>query len=40
MKNLSRYLAGLMLLALASTSVQAQEAFYIYQNDGHFDGFF
>ena len=31
----------LIILALmAKASVQAQDAFYIYQNDGHFDGFF
>lgn len=40
MKHLFRYLIGLMLIATASLKVQAQEAFYIYQNDGHFDGFF
>lgn len=40
MKNLSRYLASLMLIAMAYANAQAQEAFYIYQNDGHFNGFF
>ena len=40
MKHLSKYLAYLMLLATTTLSIQAQDAFYIYQNDGHFDGFF
>ena len=40
MKNLSRYLTSLMLIAMAYANAQAQEAFYIYQNDGHFNGFF
>ncbi len=48
-KSIPRWLhrAALLLIVLAgSTAVQAQEeieggeAFYIYQNDGHFDGFF
>ncbi len=40
MKYLSRIFAGLVLTALAAVTVQAQDAFYVYQNDGHFDGFF
>ena len=40
MKHLFKYIAGLMLMAMASVSVHAQDAFYVYQNDGHFDGFF
>ena len=28
------------ILALTAATVGAQDAFYIYQNDGHFDGFF
>ena len=36
-------IASLFMMLLASLNIQAQtenEAFYIYQNDGHFDGFF
>ena len=40
MKHLSKFIVGLMLMSMASVSVQAQDAFYVYQNDGHFDGFF
>ena len=42
MKHLIRYTISLLLLT-AGLPLQAQttsEAFYIYQNDGHFDGFF
>jgi hypothetical protein len=38
-----RNIASLFMMLLASLTIQAQtecEAFYIYQNDGHFDGFF
>ena len=41
MRNL-KYIASFLML-LATLPIQAQtenEAFYIYQNDGHFDGFF
>ena len=27
-------------MLVASAAAQAQDAFYVYQNDGHFDGFF
>ena len=43
MKNLVKLSACLALMALAAPPLAAQEenaAFYIYQNDGHFDGFF
>ena len=43
MKHLIKYLAATALLLTAALPIQAQEdnaAFYIYQNDGHFDGFF
>ncbi len=42
MKQL-RHLASLAIMLLAALPMQAQtenQAFYIYQNDGHFDGFF
>ena len=38
-----RFLASLAMMLLAALPIKAQtenEAFYIYQNDGHFDGFF
>ena len=38
-----RYIASLAIMLLAALPIQAQtenQAFYIYQNDGHFDGFF
>lgn len=38
-----RYIASLAIMLLATLPMQAQtenQAFYIYQNDGHFDGFF
>ena len=38
-----RYIASLAIVLLAALPIQAQtenQAFYIYQNDGHFDGFF
>ena len=38
-----RYIASLAIMLLAALPMQAQtenQAFYIYQNDGHFDGFF
>ena len=38
-----RYFASLAIVLLAALPMQAQtenQAFYIYQNDGHFDGFF
>ncbi len=38
-----RYIASLAIRLLAALPMQAQtenQAFYIYQNDGHFDGFF
>ena len=43
MRHLIKYLAATALLLTAALPIQAQEdnaAFYIYQNDGHFDGFF
>lgn len=43
MKHFIKYLAATALLLTAALPIQAQEdnaAFYIYQNDGHFDGFF
>ena len=38
MKHLFKSIVCLMLVA--SAAAQAQDAFYVYQNDGHFDGFF
>ena len=38
MKHLFIYILGLMLAT--SAAAQKQDAFYVYQNDGHFDGFF
>ena len=38
-----RYIASLAIVLMAVLPMQAQtenQAFYIYQNDGHFDGFF
>ena len=38
-----RFIASLAIMLLAALPIQAQtenQAFYIYQNDGHFDGFF
>ena len=43
MKQISRFLVGLTLTFLTVLPMYAQQentAFYIYQNDGHFDGFF
>lgn len=43
MKQTLKHFVGLVLTLLAVLPMQAQEknaAFYIYQNDGHFDGFF
>ena len=43
MRHIIKYLAATALLLTAALPIQAQEdnaAFYIYQNDGHFDGFF
>lgn len=43
MKNHAKLLVSLALMALAPLTSQAQgvnDAFYIYQNDGHFNGFF
>lgn len=43
MRQLTQYAVSLMLTLLAALPVMAQTenaAFYIYQNDGHFDGFF
>ena len=40
MKHLLRYIVGLMLMLTATAAAQEQDAFYVYQNDGHFDGFF
>lgn len=43
MRQISTILASLVLTFLAALPIQAQtetSAFYIYQNDGHFDGFF
>jgi len=43
MRQISKVLVGLMLTFMAVLPMQAQQestAFYIYQNDGHFDGFF
>ena len=38
MKHLFIYIVTLMLAV--SAAAQEQDAFYVYQNDGHFDGFF
>ncbi len=35
-----RYMLAFMLVMTASQTMQAQEAFYIYRNDGEFNGFF
>ncbi len=43
MRQISKVLVGLMLTFMAVLPMQAQQestAFYIYQNDGHFNGFF
>ena len=43
MRHLIKYIASLVLMLMAVLPMQAQtenQAFYIYQNDGHFDGFF
>ena len=43
MKHFAKLLVSLVLMVLAPLSSQAQgvnDAFYIYQNDGHFNGFF
>ena len=43
MRHFTKYTVSLALLMLAGLPVAAQDenaAFYIYQNDGHFDGFF
>ena len=43
MRHLSKYMVSIVLILLATLPAWAQEknaAFYIYQNDGHFDGFF
>lgn len=43
MRYIIKFMAGLMLALVAVLPMQAQtenQAFYIYQNDGHFDGFF
>lgn len=43
MRQTAKHLIGLVLTLLAVLPMQAQQenaAFYIYQNDGHFDGFF
>ena len=43
MKQFAKLLVSLVLIVLASLTSQAQgvnDAFYIYQNDGHFNGFF
>lgn len=39
MRHLKKYMAAVVLM-MAALPLQAQDAFYIYQNDGHFDGFF
>ena len=38
--SIYQYLLAWGLVLMASQSLQAQEAFYIYRNDGGFDGFF
>ena len=38
--HLYRYLLAAILMLSAMQTVQAQEAFYIYRNDGNFNGFF
>ena len=43
MKHFAKLLVSLVLMVLAPLTSQAQgvnDAFYIYQNDGHFNGFF
>ena len=43
MKQFAKLLVSLVLIVLAPLTSQAQgvnDAFYIYQNDGHFNGFF
>ena len=39
MRHLKIFMAVVALM-MAALPLQAQDAFYIYQNDGHFDGFF
>lgn len=38
--NIYRYVLTFILMVSATQQLQAQEAFYIYRNDGNFDGFF
>ena len=43
MKHFAKLLVSIVLMGLTHLSSQAQginDAFYIYQNDGHFNGFF
>ena len=38
--SISRYVLALILMMAAAQQLQAQDAFYIYRNDGDFNGFF
>ena len=35
-----KYVLTLILMMMGAQQLQAQDAFYIYRNDGDFDGFF
>ena len=37
---ISKYVLGFILMMMGAQQLQAQDAFYIYRNDGNFDGFF
>ena len=37
---LYKYVLTLILMMMGAQQLQAQDAFYIYRNDGNFDGFF
>ena len=40
MKTMYKYILSAIFMLMAGQTLQAQEAFYIYCNDGNFDGFF
>lgn len=40
MKTMYKYILSAIFMLMAGQTLQAQEAFYIYRNDGDFDGFF
>ena len=35
-----KYVLAIVLMMSGAQTLQAQDAFYIYRNDGNFDGFF